>query len=301
MTIAVVVAIILVSALIAFSVYSSSLILHPRSFTHESSYGNEVEKGRIDKDSFERLEKQEVRIRSPYGYELFGYFFPVEDSSRSVIICHGITYTLYGSVTYMEIFRKRGFNILIYDHRNHGRSGGKSTTFGLYEKYDLKACTDWLYEKLGPDCTVGTMGESMGAAVALQNAALDPRLSFVIADCAFSDMESILKLRLRMDFKLPVFPFFYLADCLIRQRAGVHVKDVSPVKALAEVDTPVFFVHGQDDSYIPKEMSVEMFSIKKGAKKLYLAPNSAHAKSYPNNREEYDRQVGEFLEENGII
>ncbi len=41
-----------------------------------------------------------------------------------------------------------------------------------------------------------------------------------------------------------------------------------------------------------------MFDVKiNGVRKIYLAPNAAHAKSQINNPVEYDHQIGAFLEE----
>ena len=64
----------------------------------------------------------------------------------------------------MDMFLKRGFAVFIYDHRNHGLSGGDDTSFGYYEKFDLKKCTDWLFNKLGNDIIVGCMVSLWGLA-----------------------------------------------------------------------------------------------------------------------------------------
>jgi fermentation-respiration switch protein FrsA (DUF1100 family) len=76
--------------------------------------------------------------------------------------------------------------------------------------------------------------------------------------------------------------------------------DVSPVRTIGSLRTPVFFIHGADDTYIPPAMAKKMYEMKKGAKKLYLAPSSGHALSFWNNRKEYDAKIGEFLGEIGI-
>ena len=59
----------------------------------------------------------------------------------------------------MDMFLKRGFAVFIYDHRNHGLSGGSDTSYGYYEKFDLKKCTDWVFDKLGKDIMEGLHGE----------------------------------------------------------------------------------------------------------------------------------------------
>lgn len=286
--------------LLASGFYLSGAVIYPKIKTHENILQIECDRGNMSKEAFDRLPREEVSIRSAYGYDLYGLYFPNNNSKKTLIICHGITYNIYGSVKYMDMFLKRGYNVLIYDHRNHGKSGGTDTTFGHYEKHDLKACTDWVFEKCGTDCIVGIHGESMGAAIALLNSEIDPRVSFYIADCPFSDLTKLLRYRLKADYKLPAFPILNAASLFTKLRTSMKLSDISPIRRIAGVETPVFFVHGQEDDYIPPQMSVDMYNIKKGKKKLYLAPNARHAQSVAKNREEYDILVGEFLREIGL-
>lgn len=125
----------------------------------------------------------------------------------------------------------------------------------------------------------------------------DPRIAFCIADCPFSDLAELLLYRLKMEYGFPAFPSMELTRLFSWLRTGMKLKSISPIRDIADTAAPVFFVHGKEDGYIPARMSIDMYNAKNGAKRLYLAPNSRHAESVIMNSEEYDRLVGEFLEE----
>jgi uncharacterized protein len=205
-------------------------------------------------------------------------------------------------IKYGGMFYRRGWNLLVYDLRNHGRSGGNNTTFGYYEKHDLKAVVDWACDRLGPGGVVGTMGESLGAATTLQHAAIDRRIAFAISDCSFSSLGELLAYRLKVEYHLPRFPLLNAAEFFIRLLTGGLTFDkASPISVIPGIETPIFFVHGKSDAYIPPEMSVNMYEAKqKGYRKLYLAPNADHAEAYWKNQSEYDQQVGSFLQDLGL-
>ncbi len=289
------------SATFIIAWHFSNKIIYPKVAKYNYTYDYEVEEGRIEITKFNSLEKQEVYIDSQYGYKIHGLFFPNSSSKKAIILCHGITWSLYGSVKYMDMFLKRGFAVFIYDHRNHGLSGGKDTSFGYYEKFDLKKCTDWVVNKLGKDVIVGLHGESMGAGTVLQNIAIDPRIKFCIDDCGYSDAEDLFRYRLEKDYNIKKVPLMSLSSKISKMRVGWSFKDVSPITTLSKLEIPILFIHGEEDDYVPTFMCKQMYSVKKGYKNIYIAPNSGHAESYWKNKDEYDKKVGEFLEAINII
>jgi uncharacterized protein len=292
---------ILLAMLVVGGFVFAGIAVYPRVIPYEETRRREIEAGKIIPAEFDAWPKEEFYLPSPYGYRLHGLYFPLPGARKTVVIVHGITWSLFGSVKYMSIFRKRGFNILIYDHRMHGLSGGKNCTFGFYEKYDLKALVDWVEQRQGPGEVIGTHGESLGGGTVLQHAAIDTRLSFVIADCAYSDLFRLFAYRGKAQYHLPVFPMINFASLGSFFLTGMKFSDVRPLEGIRQVETPILFCTGAQDDYVPAQMSVEMQRAKQcGISRLYMAPNARHAEAYWNNQAEYDQKVGDFLAEIGL-
>jgi fermentation-respiration switch protein FrsA (DUF1100 family) len=292
----------LLLVLLGVGYFLAGLVIHIRTYGDEDIYKYETNAGTLVREDIESLPKDEVFIHSPYGYRLRGLFFKApQDTGKAIVLVHGVSTSLVSSLKYMWMFHKRGFHVLAYDHCRHGGSGGSITTFGFYEKHDLNACVDWLFESVGQNCKIGIFGESMGASTALQHAAIDKRATFYIADCPFSDLTAELKYRLRKYWCVPPFPLLHITRLLAWLRSGFHFHLVSPIRNMAEIETPILFIHGKEDKNIPMEMTLELYRAKKGPKQLYLVSGADHAQSLRTNPHIYDRVVGEFLEELGLV
>ncbi len=281
--------------------YFTNRIMFIKKKADEEIVRRDEEAGFLNSNDFEKLPKREVSITSPFGYHLKSILVEPWETNRYVIFCHGVTENKMSSVKYMNLFLKRGFNAVIYDQRRHGESGGRTTSYGFYEKFDLKAIVDWLKSEKGKHLLVGIHGESMGAATLLQYAGmLEDGADFYIADCPYSDFAEQLAYRVKEEVKLPPRLIMPIAHLFLKLRDHYPLKDVSPVSAVENIEHPVLFIHSQKDDYILHHMTEELFNRKKGPKKLFLAQNGVHARSLSENREEYEQVLDEFLEEFGL-
>ena len=292
--------IILIGCLVYVPYAFTKITLYPKVFNYDKTYEIEVENGSIDDKYYKELDKHDIYIDTNFGYKLHGIWIPNKNSKKTIIFSHGFTYTLYGSIKYMDMFYKKGFNVLVYDHRFHGKSGGKNCTMGYYEKYDLKSCVDFVTNKLGQDSIIGTHGESMGASTVLLHAAIDSRINFVIADCHYKSVKEEFKYRLKIEYKLPPFPIINLASLVCKIRTKAFYGDISPIKDINNIKIPILFIHGDSDKYIPCSHTMDLFNSKQGIKKLYLAGGADHAKSFVTDKIQYEKIVNEFLNEIGI-
>lgn len=268
--------------------------------SYDKGFQREVNCKKFDLKTYRSMEKQAFFIRSNYGYTLSCELVECpqlkEQKEKQVaILCHGLGYAKYGSIKYLEMFLKLGFSVLMYDHRNHGQSGKAFTSMGFYEKQDLKLVVDWCYERYGEECRVITHGESMGASTVLLHLGIDNRVRCAIADCAYSDLILLIRHQLKEYYHLPCFVIPYVS-CMTYLRAGFWYKEVSPVKTICEVDTPVLFIHGKRDNLVPADMSRQMYECKRKNKAIYLVAKARHAESFCRDKTGYERRVRKFLD-----
>jgi pimeloyl-ACP methyl ester carboxylesterase len=276
----------------------ANIALYPENWDHESSRNREMQDQPVELSYFDSIEKEAFEIISSREQKIRGFTINGDKADRLVIFSHGITYNLYGAVKYLKMFHEWGFNIVIYDQANHGNSEGHVTTFGYYEKNDLKDVVDFALAKWKNLTIVGVHGESMGAATALQHAQMDKRISFVVSDCSFDTAWNEFKYRLKVEKHLPAFPTLYIASLFSYMKSGVFFSRMNPLEAVSKLEIPVLWIHGLADDYTPSDQTGRLYNAHKGKKQLYLVEGARHAKSYHVDPEGYRKQVEGFLRDN---
>jgi alpha-beta hydrolase superfamily lysophospholipase len=91
---------------------------------------------------------------------------------------------------YAEFLLSSGYGVVMMDARAHGDSGGSRSTYGFLERYDQRAIVDAL-ESSERISDLVALGESMGAAVSLQSAAVDPRIEGLVAGGTFRNLHEV--------------------------------------------------------------------------------------------------------------
>lgn len=251
---------------------------------------------RFDENWYNNNKAMEFTIPSPNGYDISAVYLKPLDTPNTVIICHGVTENKISSVGFARVFEAYGYNAIIYDHRRHGESGGKTTSYGFYEKDDLAAVVKRTKEIVGADAIIGIHGESMGAATTLLYAGSPQAdVDFYVADCGFSDLQEMIKIGAKEQFNLESMLPIHLVDFFIRLRDGYNLQAVSPIKVVENITKPILFVHSIKDAYIPVKMSVDMYQKTTAPKMLKLFERGGHAQSYSKNPKLYKEVIGEFL------
>ena len=188
-----------------------------------------------------------------------------------------------------------GHNVLLADQRAQGDSEGNTMTFGVMERWD---CLDWLdYIRSRPELggPVTLYGVSMGAATVLLASALPlpENVRCIIADSPYSSPEAILQ-KVSRDMGLPGKPALALLRGGAALFGGFRFTGISCAEAVRHTRIPILLIHGEEDRFVPLEMSREIAAANPERVTLITFPGAGHGLSYLEDTERYRRAVTEF-------
>lgn len=174
-------------------------------------------------------------------------------TAQTVVLLHGYSDAKVGVIAWAPLWRRLGFNLLALDLRAHGESEGIHSTAGFFERHDVMQVLDEL-RAARPDATRHLLlcGVSLGAAVAVNVAAMRDDLAGVVLDCPFASYRSAIACHAEvMLVPLPwTRPF---AVRLAEWLSGADFERVRPVDAIQRARCPVLLLHSGDDPLVARE------------------------------------------------
>ena len=243
---------------------------------------------------------EDFTVLAPDGAPLRGWKVrPRSPNGDWILLFHGVSDNRTGVLGHAELLLRHGYSLVMMDSRAHGASGGEMATYGWKERYDTVDITNALFksEKMRH---LGALGVSMGAAIALQSAAVEPQIEAVIAEDPFADLREV-----SYDYGgLHFSPF--LGKTLFRpatifgikemaRAGGFSPDDVSPVKAVASRSFPILLICGTRDVTIPCRHAEKIYRSATGPKELWEVPGATHAAALGHAPIQYENRVINFL------
>jgi uncharacterized protein len=234
------------------------------------------------------------------GTELRGWKIRSRIPSNDwILVFHGVSDNRTGVLGHAELLLRHGYNVVMMDSRAHGESGGGMATYGWLERYDIVAVTNALYltETVRH---LGAFGVSMGAAIALQSAAVEPRIEGVIAEDPFANLREVSYDYGGLHFspmlgKTLFRPATIFAVTELGKTGGFSPDDVSPESAVAARPFPILLICGTRDHTIPCRHAELIYSQAHGPKDLWRVAGAEHASALGRAPAEYEDRVVRFL------
>lgn len=238
-------------------------------------------------------------IISRDGLKLKAIYIPKKGAKGIAVCMHG--FHSNADVDFMqevEFLWSLGYEILLPYQRGHGKSEGKYITYGAMERYDCKQWLEYANEELGAKGkNIFLCGISMGSATVMMASGLElpENVRGIIADCGFTSPWNIIKYVAREDFHVYKFPLLYIVNVVSQIMAGFNFKSVSSTEALKKNKIPVLFIHGDQDTYVPVDMTYKNFEACGSPKELYIVHGAPHATSFLMDMEMGKKKIGDFV------
>lgn len=222
---------------------------HPNSF----SRGATPESHGLTSHSFDILVQDSINLR---GWLIEAVTHPAKGT---VVLLHGIGSCKEHMLDTGEWLSRQGFNVVTYDSRAHGESGGIYCTYGYYEAHDLSVVLDTLTHRYPGLFPFAVYGNSFGGAVALQAMAIDSRFSCGIVESSFATLEEVAYDYMK---RLTGIPFHWVSHLVLQRAgeiAGFQPEQVNPAEAARHITRPVLLIHGTEDDHVSIEYGKRIY------------------------------------------
>jgi len=245
------------------------------------------------------LPQENITLETFDGWKLSCWFIPQKKKIRGTIVyLHGVGDCKIAGMAFARSLYDEGFNIFLYDSRQHGESEGTYCTYGFYEKYDVSAVTRYLRTRKDKEIgKIGLFGTSMGGAVAIQTAAIDSRISAVVSECSYTALRIVFVDYQKRIIKLPWHFLRNIALVQSQKIANFKARLVSPLEDIKRVHVPILIVHGKNDSFIKSEYAKLLYDAANKPKKLLLIDNAGHNDVWEVGGTAYKDSVATFFKE----
>ncbi|WP_066318849.1 alpha/beta hydrolase [Bacillus sp. FJAT-29814] len=230
--------------------------------------------------------------------KLNGYVYENKQAEHKwVIVAHGYTMDGLGMTRWVRNFYEQGYNVLAPDARGHGESEGDYIGMGWHDRKDILVWIDQIVEK-DPAADIVLFGISMGGATVMMASGeeLPENVKVIVEDCGYSSVMDVFTYQLDDLFGLPPFPVMNAANTVTKIRAGYDLNEASAVKQVAKSKTPMLFIHGESDSFVPFEELDEVFKAAKVEKERLTIPGAGHGEAEKVDPKKYWGTIWSFVD-----
>jgi uncharacterized protein len=227
------------------------------------------------------LAYEELRFRTEDGVPLHGWLVSAPERGRlaprrTLLFFHGNAGNISHRLDSLRIFAGLGLDVLIFDYRGYGQSGGRPSEEGTYR--DATAAWHWLTRERGlhPGQVV-LFGRSLGAAVAVDLATRTAPAGLIV-ELAFTSVP---------DLGAELYPF--LPVRLLSRYRYDNLRRIGSVRA------PVLVVHSRGDEIVPFHHGQALFAAAQEPKR-FLELQGGHKDGFLVSEVAYRRGLAEFLD-----
>jgi len=199
---------------------------------------------------------------------------------------------------YARFLHDARYNVLLYDSRGVGESGG-FFSLGSREVRDVEGAIAYVQRRPAlHNHRCGLLGVSLGAGIVISVAASMHSVLATVADSAYVNQHRTVE---RLDIlyldrlQLSLAPF---APWAVDRLLGERLSDFSPVRAVSHIaPRALLLIHSRNDANptTPLSGAVTLYRMAGQPTYLWIAPHGGHAGAFAAQPAQYSQRVIAFF------
>jgi pimeloyl-ACP methyl ester carboxylesterase len=275
--------------ILMFSWMLSSNIMHPSYVCNEDHFIYCGDPSQLD------LPFEDISFQPDDSNNLSGWYIPAETSDKAIIFVHGHGADRHEGMRWFKAVHEAGFNILVFDLRNSGKSTRSFSTMGFFEQDDVIAAVDYLQQQK-QILRIGIFGTSMGAATSILAMVDDQRIAAGVFEAGWANLDDLYGEIIEQHLGLPNFPLAPLIAWMLEQRTGMDMAVVNPENLLGGISPrPVFIIHCSGDNLIGFSHGERNYAAANQPKEFWKSPCQMHARAWQSDPEYIENRVTDYF------
>lgn len=245
----------------------------------------------------EEIQQKQVEVKANDNITLRGTeYLKQEETNKWAIILHGYRSNPSSVLTIGEHFSEKGYNVLIPSMRACADSEGEYVGMGWLDKEDLKCWINLIIEE-NKNAEIILHGSSMGAATVLMASGdeLPANVKNIIADSGYTSVWDIFASEAKARFNLPEFPVLNMFQIVANRKAKYDIKEASSLKQVKKSKTPILFIHGDKDDFVPEYMCEKLYDATNCKKEKLIIHGAGHTDGKYREPEKYYNTIFDWI------
>jgi alpha-beta hydrolase superfamily lysophospholipase len=225
------------------------------------------------------LAYEPIELLGADGITLAAWWIGADRPRGAVVLVHGFRSTRDEMLDHAPYLHAAGLDVLLFDARACGLSGGSVSTMGWREQDDLRSVFDQV-EARTAGRPMMVIAHSLGAATAILEGATDERVAAFVLEAPFTAIEDVVERSFRHFTRphLPAFPFAPLVVRLAEARVGQHRSVVRPIDVVGRLaPRPVLLVTGGEDAFVTPDDARRLAERAGSSCTWWLIPEAGHS------------------------
>lgn len=245
----------------------------------------------------ESIQQKQVEVKANDNITLRGTeYLKQEETNKWAIILHGYRSNPSSVLTIGEHFSEKGYNVLIPSMRACADSEGEYVGMGWLDKEDLKCWINLIIEE-NKNAEIILHGSSMGAATVLMASGdeLPANVKNIIADSGYTSVWDIFASEAKARFNLPEFPVLNMFQIVANRKAKYDIKEASSLEQVKKSKTPILFIHGDKDDFVPEYMCEKLYDATNCKKEKLIIHGAGHTDGKYREPEKYYNTIFDWI------